>query len=81
MAKRLQVILKDAEYREVEKAAKTRHVSIAQWVRDALDAARRREPSGDVSAKLQAVRASAAFAFPTSDIDQMLADIDAGYRG
>ena len=81
MTKRLQVILKDAEYREVQKAAKTRHVSIAQWVRDALAAARRREPSGDVSMKLKAVRASAAFAFPTGDIEQMLAEIETGYRG
>jgi hypothetical protein len=81
MAKRLQVILKDVEYREVQRAARTRHVSIAQWVRDALDAARRREPSGDVSMKLQSIRASAAFSFPTGDIDQMLAEIEAGYRG
>lgn len=47
----------------------------------ALDAARRRESSDDVAAKLQAVRVSAKFAFPTSDIDQMLADIEPGYRG
>ena len=44
MAKRLQVILKDPEYREIQRVARSRHMSIAQWVRQALDLARRREP-------------------------------------
>jgi hypothetical protein len=48
MAKRLQVILKDPEYREIQRMARSRHLSIAEWVRQALDLARRREPLGDV---------------------------------
>jgi len=48
MAKRLQVILKDPEYREIQRVARSRHMSIAEWIRQALDLARRRDPVGGV---------------------------------
>ena len=79
MAKRLQVILKDPEYREIQRAARARHMSIAEWVRQALALARRREPLGDVEKKLSAIRAAARHESPTSDIDTMLAEIERGY--
>ena len=47
MAKRLQVILKDPEYREIQRIARSRHMSIAEWVRRALELARQREPAGE----------------------------------
>ena len=79
MAKRLQVILQDPEYREVQRAAKSRHMTIAEWVRQALELARRREPVGSVSKKLDAIQAAAKHSYPTADIDTMLAEIEAGY--
>jgi hypothetical protein len=79
MAKRLQVILQDPEYREIQRAANAQHMSIAAWVRQALAMARRREPTGDVGKKLDAVRAAARYNYPTADIDEMLAEIEAGY--
>ena len=79
MAKRLQVILQDAEYREVQRAARSRQMSIAEWVRQALALARRREPLGDVSKKLEIVRAAARHEYPTGNIDTMLAEIEKGY--
>lgn len=79
MAKRLQVILQDPEYREVQRAARSRHMSIAEWVRQALVQARRREPQGDVEKKLEAIRTAARYESPTSDIDTMLAEIERGY--
>ena len=79
MAKRLQVILKDPEYREVQRAARSRHMSIAEWVRQALVQARRREPVGTAGKKLEIIRAAARFEYPTADIDRMLAEIEAGY--
>ena len=81
MAKRLQVILQDPEYREIQRAARSRHMSIAAWVRQALERARRREPTGDVEKKLAAIRAAAKHEFPTGDIDTMLAEIEQGYLG
>ena len=81
MAKRLQVILQDPEYREIQRMARARRMSLAAWVRQALDVARRREPVGDVSKKLEAIRAAAKYEFPTSDIEDMLAEIEHGYLG
>jgi len=81
MSKRLQVILQDPEYRDVQRAARSRHMSIAEWVRQALAVARRQEPLGTVSRKLEAIRAAARHSFPTADIDTMLSEIEAGYLG
>jgi hypothetical protein len=79
MAKRLQVILQDPEYREVKRAARSRQMSIAEWVRQALGQAHRREPVGRVGKKLEVIRAAARGDYPTADIDRMLAEIEMGY--
>ena len=80
MAKRLQVIVQDPEYRDIQRAAKLRRMSIAEWVRQALVQARRNEPSREVASKLEVIRAAARMDFPTADIDRMLAEIEQGYR-
>jgi hypothetical protein len=79
MTKRLQVLLQDLEYHEIQRIAHSRRMSVAQWVRQALHAAKREEPIGDVSKKLEALRAAAKFEFPTADIEQMLVEIEQGY--
>ncbi len=79
MAKRLQVILQDPEYREVQRMARARHMSLAEWVRQALDLARRREPLGAAGKKLEVIRAASQHDYPTADIDTMLAEIERGY--
>jgi hypothetical protein len=79
MGKRLQVILKDPEYREIQRAARSRHMSIAAWVRQALERAYRREPVGGASKKLEVIRSAANHEYPVSDIDGMLAEIKKGY--
>lgn len=78
MAKRLQVILQDPDYREIQRIAKARRMSIAEWVRQALAAARRYEPLGDAGKKLDVIRDAARQEFPTADIDEMLAQIERG---
>jgi hypothetical protein len=79
MAKRLQVILKDPEYREIQRVARSRHMSLAEWVRQALEAARREEPAGGHTRKLEAVRRAVQHEYPAGDLDTMLAEIEAGY--
>jgi hypothetical protein len=79
MAKRLQVIVQDSEYRDIQRAARLRRMSIAEWVRQALVQARRREPSREVATKLEVIRAAARMEFPTADIDRMLEEIERGY--
>jgi hypothetical protein len=81
MSKRLQVILRDPEYREIQKAARSRRMSIAEWVRQALALARRRESLTDIGKKLDVVRAAARHGFPAGEVDAMLADIESGYAG
>jgi hypothetical protein len=80
MAKRLQVILQDPEYREIQRIARSRRMSIAEWVRQALSVASRREPLGDSAKKLDLIRAAARHHFPTADIDDMLQQIERGYQ-
>jgi hypothetical protein len=79
MAKRLQVILKDPDYREVQRMARARNLSIAEWVRQALELARRREPGSGAGKKLEVIRAAARHNYPVSDIDRMLTEIEKGY--
>ena len=79
MSKRLQVVLPDPEYRDIQRAARSRNMSVAEWVRQALSLVRRSEPSGSAGKKLEAIRAAARLQYPTADIDRMLADIERGY--
>jgi hypothetical protein len=81
MSKRLQVLLSESELRDIQRIARRQRLTVAEWVRQALRAARRREPGGDVAKKLDAVRAAARHTFPTADIDQMLAEVERGYTG
>jgi len=79
MSKRLQVLLDEREWREVQRAARAQRTTVAEWVRQALRAARRREPLGDAGRKLDAVRAAVRHAYPVADMEQMLAEIERGY--
>ncbi len=81
MSKRLQVLLEEAELREIQRIARAGRMTVAEWVRQALRTARRREPRGDPSKKLERIRAAAGHTFPTGDIDQMLGEIERGYLG
>jgi hypothetical protein len=79
MSKRLQVVLEDDELGEIRRAANRARMTVAEWVRQALRAARRSEPRGDAGRKLAAVRAAARHSFPTAEIDEMLRQIEQGY--
>jgi len=79
MSKRLQVLLDEPEIREIQRAARAKRMTVAEWVRGALREARRKEPLGDVSEKLAAVRRAVRHRGPTGDIEQMLAEIERGY--
>ena len=78
MAKRLHVILLDSDYREIQRMARSRHMSTAEWVRQALDAARRREPASTVGKKLAVIRVAVRHEFPSGEVDAMLAEIENG---
>lgn len=79
MSKRLQVLLDENEFREIQRAARRRRTTVAEWVRQALRDVRRGEASGNADRKLEAVRAAVRHEFPTGDIDRLLEEIERGY--
>jgi hypothetical protein len=80
MSKRLQVLLDDKELSEIQQSARRRQMTTAEWVRQALRAARRSEPRVAARKKLDVVRAAARHSFPSADIDRMLDEIERGYH-
>jgi hypothetical protein len=66
------VILQDPEYREIQRIARSRGMSLAGWVQQALDFARRCEPVGSADKKLDVIRSAVRHDYPTSDIEGML---------
>lgn len=79
MSKRLQVVLDERELREIRQAARSSGLTVSEWVRGTLRRARRTAALGDPTRKLEVVRAGAEHAFPTANIDVMLAEIESGY--
>ena len=80
MAKRLQVLLDEEEYREIQAVARGHRLSVSEWVRQALRKARFDRPRATKEAKLRAIAEAGRHQYPTADIDTMLAEIEAGRR-
>lgn len=80
MSIRLQVLLPEDEMADIRRVAKRHRMTVAEWVRQALRAARRDEPRVEARRKLAAVREAAQGQYPTADVAHMLAEIAAGYR-
>ncbi len=80
MKKRLQVVLPDQEWKDIQNLAKLEQLTVGEWVRRALRNARKQKPRCDQEAKMQAIRQGAEYSYPTADIGEMLAEIERGYR-
>ena len=72
MSHRLQVLVPEGLDARVTKAAQRSRVSKGEWVRRALEQALERPAVADPLTQLSSLGA------PTSEIDQMLAEIEAG---
>jgi monomeric isocitrate dehydrogenase len=81
MTKRLQVLFDDAEMREIQRAARRKRVTVAEWVRQAVRRARNEESRPAPTEKLVALNRAMRHEFPTGEIDELLADIERGYAG
>jgi hypothetical protein len=79
MSKRLQVLIEETEYAEIQELARAGGMTTAEWVRTALRRAKREYPHARADRKLAAIEAAAMYGFPTADIDQMVAEIEQGY--
>jgi len=80
MSTRLHVLIPDAEMEEIRRLARRERITVAEWVRRTLRGACSRQPTQEAEAKLKAVRKAAQYTFPTADPEQMLAEIERGYR-
>jgi hypothetical protein len=78
MSKRLQVVVSDADYRDVTRLAKKRAVPVAEVVRQSLrrtvEEAAERSPEERIANVLRFAR----FSGPTGDLGSMLEDIEKG---
>ena len=72
MSHRLQVLIPEPLNRRVKKAAQRNRLSTGAWVRQAIERALQDDRPADPLDRLASLGA------PTGDIDQMLAEIDAG---
>ncbi len=79
MSKRLQVLINESEYAQIQQIAARKNITVAEWVRHALREAKREEPAKSGRLKLDAVRRSLQFGFPSGDIEKMLDEIESGY--
>jgi len=66
---------------DIRRLAKREHLTVGEWVRRVLREARASRPGIEPEAKLQSVRRAVTHAFPTSDVAEMLRDIERGYQG
>jgi hypothetical protein len=80
MTKRLQVLFEDAEYAALQQAAAASGLSVADWVRQAVSAARRRESSADIDRKLDVIRAAVRHTGPTGQVERVTGEVERGYR-
>ncbi len=81
MSKRLQVVVADEELEGYARVARVSGLTLSEWVRQSLQRAQREVSSGDVERKLEAVRRAASLNLgPETDIETMLAEIEARYE-
>jgi hypothetical protein len=80
MSKRLQVVVPDEELERYARTAEAVGMSMSEWVRQSLRTAERQVSSGNVEAKLAAIRKAASYnsPMPEVDIDTMLDEIETG---
>lgn len=67
LGKRLQVIFGEDELHEIQRVARRHKLTVAEWVRQTLRAARRTDPRGDPARKLAVVRTAVKQSFPNGE--------------
>lgn len=82
MTKRLQVLLDDVELRTIQRLARRDKLTTAEWVRRRLREGAAAGSRPDTASKLAAIHAAYRHASdaPSPEIDQMLEEIEQGYR-
>jgi hypothetical protein len=80
VSKRLQVVVGEADLERYERSAQAAGLTVSAWARQAMNVAERQTSSGNVEAKLAAIRrAAASNSIPAVDIETMLAENELRY--
>ena len=79
MTKRLQVLFDDQDYAALQAMAASRGMTVAEWVRQALAAARRESSTADVDRKLTAIRTAVRHAAPTGSMERLIGETERAY--
>jgi hypothetical protein len=78
MSKRLQILLPDDEFKDVQRVSRRLKCSVAELVREGIRARLAAEVREPPEHRIARVMAFAKHTAPTCDIDQMLAEIESG---
>ena len=78
MSTRLQVVMDEAEARELRRLAESEGLTLSEWVRRVLRRAAARRAAPSVERRLAALGRALECGHPTGDIDQLLSEIESG---
>jgi hypothetical protein len=78
MSKRLQIVVDQAEAEGFERSARKEGLTLSEWARRAMREEQRRRRAPTAESKLRALDRALQHNYPTGDIGQMLAEIEAG---
>ena len=78
MSIRLQVVMDEAEVASLRRVARRAGLTLSEWARRALRAARDTQAGPSPASRLEALERALRCDHPTGDIDEMLADIERG---
>ena len=82
VSKRLQVLIDERELSDIRRAATRAGQTVSEWARQAMRThARSGRSDADPARKLAVIQAAVTHAYPTAEIDEMLAQVEAGYAG
>lgn len=78
MSTRLQIVMSEAEAASLRQVARRAGLTVSEWARRALRAARDTQAGPSPASRLEALDRALRCNHPTGDIDEMLADIERG---
>lgn len=78
MSTRLQVVMSEAEVASLRQVARRAGLTLSEWARRTLRAARDAQAVPTPASRLAALERALGCNHPTGDIDEMLADIERG---
>lgn len=79
MSKRLQVLMEPKEYKQFQRLAEAKGLSLGEWVRQILRRFAQSTSTKDPQTKINQIRKASQLSYPSGAIEQILAEIEKGY--